>query len=90
MSVAVTSKGQVTIPIAIREALGIDAGSRVEFSHNERGEYVLTPVKKQAKKSAKSRFGILRGTGRKDHMGTSQLMQLLRGYDTDNSDPGFK
>ena len=26
-----TSKGQVTIPAAIRLALGIDAGSRIEF-----------------------------------------------------------
>jgi len=28
----VTSKGQVTIPAAIRRALGIDAGSRVVFT----------------------------------------------------------
>lgn len=30
-SVSVTSKGQVTIPKRIREALGITAGTKVEF-----------------------------------------------------------
>jgi len=32
MPVSVTSKGQVTIPIAVRRALGIRAGSKVKFS----------------------------------------------------------
>lgn len=31
MAVSVTSKGQVTIPKRIREALGITTGSKVEF-----------------------------------------------------------
>ena len=32
MTVAtLTSKGQITIPVAVREALGVDAGDRVEF-----------------------------------------------------------
>ena len=26
-----TSKGQITVPVAVREALGVDAGDRVEF-----------------------------------------------------------
>ncbi len=26
-----TSKGQITIPVAVRKALGVDAGDRVEF-----------------------------------------------------------
>jgi AbrB family looped-hinge helix DNA binding protein len=28
---AVTSKGQVTIPVAVREALGLREGSRIDF-----------------------------------------------------------
>lgn len=36
----VTSKGQVTIPKSIRDRLGIEAGSRVEFVVHE-GEAVL-------------------------------------------------
>ena len=40
---AVTSKGQITIPIEIREKLGIKPGDRVRFVENEKGEIVLKP-----------------------------------------------
>lgn len=35
----VTSKGQITIPREVREALGIGAGDRVEFVAEEKGVY---------------------------------------------------
>lgn len=35
----VTSKGQVTIPIEVREKLGISAGTRVHFLPREDGSY---------------------------------------------------
>lgn len=35
----VTSKGQITIPIEVREALGLAAGDRVEFVAEEKGVY---------------------------------------------------
>jgi antitoxin PrlF len=42
MSTAVvTSKGQITIPKAVREALGVDTGDRVEFIEVEKGVYTL-------------------------------------------------
>ena len=34
-----TSKGQITIPIEVREALGVDAGDRVEFVEVAPGRY---------------------------------------------------
>jgi AbrB family looped-hinge helix DNA binding protein len=34
-----TSKGQITIPSAVRTALGVDAGDRVEFVEIETGRY---------------------------------------------------
>ena len=37
----VSSKGQVTIPIVVRQAMGLGAGSRVEFVQNERGEFTM-------------------------------------------------
>jgi antitoxin PrlF len=37
----VTSKGQITIPAAVRAALGLDTGSRVEFVEIENGRYAL-------------------------------------------------
>jgi AbrB family looped-hinge helix DNA binding protein len=38
---AVTSKGQITIPIEVRVKLGIKPGDRVRFVENEKGEIVL-------------------------------------------------
>lgn len=46
MAVSVTSKGQVTIPKRVRQALGITPGSKVEFDL-ERGGARLKLVKKQ-------------------------------------------
>lgn len=40
----ITSKGQVTIPKAIRERLGVSPPDRVEFALNEDGEIVIRPV----------------------------------------------
>jgi AbrB family looped-hinge helix DNA binding protein len=34
-----TSKGQITIPVAVREALGVEAGDRVEFVEVAPGRY---------------------------------------------------
>jgi antitoxin PrlF len=42
---SVTSKGQITIPISIREELGLTAGVRVDFIKNENGDYVIKPKK---------------------------------------------
>ena len=37
----VTSKGQITIPAQVRAALGLGAGSRVEFVEIEEGQYLI-------------------------------------------------
>jgi antitoxin PrlF len=36
-----TSKGQITIPAAVREALGVATGDRVEFVEVSSGRYEL-------------------------------------------------
>lgn len=42
MSTAVvTSKGQITIPKPVRDALGVETGDRVEFVELERGVYTV-------------------------------------------------
>jgi len=38
-SATLTSKGQITIPKEVREALGVDTGDRVEFVAEEKGVY---------------------------------------------------
>lgn len=42
-SAALTSKGQVTIPVEIRRKLGLKAGDRVQFVERDNGEIVLKP-----------------------------------------------
>ncbi len=40
----VTSKGQITIPAAVRASLGLEAGSRVEFVETEKGKFAIVPA----------------------------------------------
>ena len=40
---AVTSKGQITIPLEVRKKLGLKPGDRVRFIEGEHGEYILKP-----------------------------------------------
>jgi antitoxin PrlF len=56
-SATVTSKGQITIPIKVRAALGLDAGDKVEFVEYEPGQFTLIA----ATQSIKELKGILRG-----------------------------
>lgn len=39
-----TSKGQVTIPLAVREKLGLDTGDRIEFIDLGNGQFALMPA----------------------------------------------
>jgi len=39
----VTSKGQITIPKEIRETLGVDAGTTMEFTLDEDGNLTVRP-----------------------------------------------
>jgi AbrB family looped-hinge helix DNA binding protein len=53
----VTSKGQVTIPLAVRQDLRLEAGLRVEFTRNEDGSYSL----RAATRPVSDLFGCLPG-----------------------------
>lgn len=57
LTTKITSKGQVTIPIAVRRELGVQAGERVVFSFSQPGEVIF---RRAASSSASSR-GILKG-----------------------------
>jgi AbrB family looped-hinge helix DNA binding protein len=37
----VTSKGQITIPVEVRQALHVEAGDRVEFVQIEPGQFMV-------------------------------------------------
>ncbi len=77
MTTTVTSKGQVTIPKAVRERLGIVAGDPVDFEMAPDGRVVL--VKSGAQPRA-SRFEALRGRAGPG-LSTDQIMALTRGED---------
>jgi AbrB family looped-hinge helix DNA binding protein len=40
-SSTITSKGQVTIPVLVRTALGLDAGDRIEFVEVAKGQFAI-------------------------------------------------
>ena len=40
----VTSKGQITLPVAVMTALSLEAGSRVEFVELKNGQFAIIPV----------------------------------------------
>lgn len=64
MAVSVTSKGQVTIPKRVRDALGITPGSRVEFDVAHGGAR-LTLVKRHQASRIEEGPGILDYRGRR-------------------------
>jgi antitoxin PrlF len=39
-----TSKGQVTIPLAVRERLKLEVGARIEFVEAASGEFLIRPA----------------------------------------------
>jgi antitoxin PrlF len=91
MSSNLTSKGQVTIPKPMREHLGLRPGAPVEFAYTDEGEVVIRPAKPATRKGKPpSRFKALVGTGKRIGMSTDAYMDVLRGYDQDLRDPGFK
>jgi len=52
-----TSKGQITIPVQVRNALGIEAGDRIEFVELSEGQFVIMA----ATKSIRDLEGLFRG-----------------------------
>ena len=42
-SAKMTSKGQITIPIELRKALGLKPGTRIDFYEIEKGKYAMRP-----------------------------------------------
>ncbi|HTT39001.1 MAG TPA: AbrB/MazE/SpoVT family DNA-binding domain-containing protein [Burkholderiales bacterium] len=79
MSTALTSKGQVTIPKRIREALRLEPGTQVEFAVNANGEVVLQPARrtKGKRRAGADRFDAVRGKADVKWR-TNDLMKLLR------------
>jgi AbrB family looped-hinge helix DNA binding protein len=90
MDSTVTVKGQVTIPKAMREYLGLEPGDKVVFTYLASGGVRIDPARRgRGGKTPKGRFAALRGRAGKAPR-TDVLMELLRGYGEDAKDPGFR
>ena len=78
VATTITSKGQVTIPKHIRDALRLEPGNAVDFSVNRAGEVVLRRAQLgPARKGAADRFAAVRGRAEVKWR-TRDLMKLLR------------
>jgi AbrB family looped-hinge helix DNA binding protein len=77
----ITSKGQVTIPQAIRNATGLQAHTEVDIVY-ENGEVLLRPVKRDAQAAFKTALKQARAVPlTKEFRGKSadEIMDFLRG-----------
>jgi AbrB family looped-hinge helix DNA binding protein len=76
MAATVTAKGQITIPKAVRDALGVTPGSKVEFRRLESGDIVI------ASEGPRARGRFDRFVGRATtRLTTEEIMALTRGED---------
>jgi antitoxin PrlF len=48
-SATLTSKGQITIPVRVRKALGLDAGDRVEFVEIDQGKFAIVAARRSVR-----------------------------------------
>lgn len=77
----ITSKGQVTIPQAVREQAGLHPHSEVEFEVRANGEVVLRRVAPKVSR-VRAAFQAVRGSATAAQfkgMGTDEFMRFLRG-----------
>jgi len=77
----ITSKGQVTIPQAVREKAGLHPHSEVEFEVRDNGEVLIRAVAGPIN-SVRAAFDRVRGSANAaqfKNMGTDEFMAFLRG-----------
>ena len=78
-SATVTTKGQITIPKAVRDSLMLNAGDKVEFIVTDKREALMKPISKKVDDV----FGMLRKPGRKP-VSVEEMNQAIRRRMKDN------
>lgn len=71
----ITSKGQVTVPIKLREEFDLPAGSAVEFSASKDG--ILLRKSEESQERGKQLVDRLRGAS-STSMSTDEILDLTR------------
>ena len=72
-SATVTSKGQITIPVAVRNELGLSTGSKVEFVEIARGQFAIVA----ATRSVQELNGLFKGRRQKP-LSISEMNAVIR------------
>jgi AbrB family looped-hinge helix DNA binding protein len=80
----VTSKGQVTIPIEVREKLGIRPNSEVQFEIRGNAARLTKVPAKRARGKVAEALKRLKGSG-DVKMSTDEILALMRGSDDEVS-----
>ena len=76
MGNAITVKGQVTIPKALRDHMGIEQGQEIEFVAQPNGQVLMFPAKKKLRSA--NPFAAFIGKGVAG-LTTEQLLNQTRG-----------
>lgn len=79
MGTKITSKGQVTIPRAIRESLGVGSGDEVEFSTQANGTIELRRT--DASRRVEATLARLRRDPPIKRVTTDEILDATRGQD---------
>lgn len=78
-SATVTSKGQITIPAAVRNELGLSTGSKVEFVEIAQGQFAIVA----ATRSVRELNGLFKGRRQKP-LSISEMNAVIRRRATDS------
>lgn len=74
MTTTISSKGQITVPIHVREALGLAPGTRIELELGPNGTFVAR------KAGGPSFFSKFQGIGKAvPYRDSDEAMEVLRG-----------
>lgn len=81
MRTRITTKGRVSIPRRVREALLLSPGDAVEFQLNGNGEYVLRKAPAVAPRTRRAMRRVNPRAEAQMRRRTAELLALLRGLD---------
>ena len=76
MTTTISSKGQITVPVEIREALGLAPGTRIDIQLGPSGTFLATKAKEE---SFFAKFKGIAGNRKLPYADSNTAMDLLRG-----------
>ena len=76
MTTTISSKGQITVPVEIREALGLAPGTRIDIQLGPSGTFLASKAKEE---SFFAKFKGVAGKRKLPYADSVEAMDLLRG-----------